>query len=241
MRLFRLLLVALATSALAAPAVAPATTGDTVAQAAAKKKCKKGLVRNKKGKCVKPKKPAPKPAAPVVPAAPAAPADPAATPTPLPAADTTSTGVQKVRNDQALVDALKGNALYRAYSHGGYGTYAYNFLGDVASQAQGTTAYHLRYCTFYNAVGFGNSRDNYDGFWAVIEGYTFPDYPGLVGGAVEMYRSAMGQQTLKAKIALQGSRAELDVGDGSKYFEGGNYSVKPGRASKDCSQWETDG
>ena len=152
-------------------------------------------------------------------------------------------GAQPVRDDAALRDALLGAAMRKSYSGGGYGFYTFNFLPDVQGENNGMTVYSLRYCDFYYAPGFGNSRSYYNGLWAVEEGFRRPDqpqYPGLVTGKIFLYREGMPQdQAVQAAIGVWNGEAALNVGSGSTYFEGGDFSFMPGRASTDCSQWET--
>ncbi len=252
------------------PAAAPAAVrGPTPASATATKKlpacrsgvnkkrcrCPKGktLVRSGKGyRCVRkprrPVKPAPAKPAPASPppASPSpAPSDPG-TPAPGPPAPPAGAPAQgasdKVRNDQALVDALKSATFYKTYNGGaGYGSYAYNFL--TSNPTADATVFALRYCTYYvSFVASGSAqRENFDGAWRVKEGYTFPSAPDLVAGVLQLYRPAMGDQVLEANVGVRGNQAQLDVGNGAQYFEGGTFSYRPGQATSNCAVWEPDG
>lgn len=142
----------------------------------------------------------------------------------------------KVRDDQALLSALSGNAAVKYYSGGGYGSYAYNFLTETAGTEEGITAYQMRYCTFYYATGFGNSRDNYNGLWAVKEGYTHPGQPGVVTGV--LYLVADGKY-VETPVQISGSTLTLPDLSQFKPFEGGEYNVRQGQATTDCSVYET--
>lgn len=215
---------------------------------AAPKKCKKGYVLKtvkkngkKVKKCVKKKKPkAPATGDQTVPTGDPGgetvtpPAD-GGTPPPAEAA--------QVRNDQALLDALTGAAFYKTYNGGaGYGSYAYNFLSTpLADMPDGRKIFSLRYCTYYvSFVASGSAlRENFNGGWVVKEGYTHPSDPGLVTGIVQMWRQGMPEdQMVEAPVAVKGGNAAIKTGNGSTYFEPGEYSHKPGQATTDCSVWE---
>ena len=146
---------------------------------------------------------------------------------------------EQVRNDQALLDALTNAAFYKTYSGGGFGSYAYNFLPAVLGESEGRKVHTLRYCTYYYAVGFTTDRSNYNGAWVVKEGYTHPGDPGLVTGILHLWRQGMSEsEVVEAPVAVRGANAAIKTGDGSKYFEPGDYASKPGQATTDCSVWE---
>jgi hypothetical protein len=203
-----------------------------------KKKCRcptgSSLKKNKKGyRCAK-KAPAKQPGADTNPET-----DPVTEPgadggTVTPPAPSTA----PVRNDQALVDALTSAAFYKTYSGGGYGSYAYNFLPTVLGEFEGRKLFSLRYCTYYYAVGFTADRGNYNGVWAVQEGYTHPEDPSLVTGVLQLFRQGMPEsEHVVAPVAVSGANAAIKTGDGSKYFEPGDYAFKPGQATTDCETW----
>jgi hypothetical protein len=197
-----------------------------------KKKCKcpAGATRKKSKKGYRCEKAAPKPK-PVPPTPDPVTPGPDPTPTPVTTPD-------KVRNDQALIDVLKGAAFYKTYSGGGFGSYAYNFLPDIASQSDAGIVFRLRYCTYYYAIGFTTDRSNYDGLWGVKEGYTVPSRPGLVVGVLQLYRQALGQQVVEANVGVENGKAQIETGNGEKYFEPGVYAYKPGQATTNCTVWE---
>ena len=214
----------------------------TAAAEAAPKKCKQGYVLKKvkrNGKVVKrcvkkkPKAPATQPAQDEQQAPPVD----GGTETP-PVVEEPAAPAQ-VRNDQALLDALTGAAFYKTYSGGGFGSYAYNFLPAVLGEVEGRKMYSLRYCTYYYAVGITTTRDNYNGAWLIKEGYTHPGDPGLVTGILQLYRQGMPEtEIVEAPVAVKGGEAAIKTGNGSTYFEPGDYSFKPGQATTDCSVWE---
>lgn len=198
---------------------------------AAPKKCKKGYVLKtvkkngkKTKKCIKKKRKAPATGDQAV---------PGGGETVTPPAE-----AAQVRNDQALLDALTGAAFYKTYSGGGFGSYAYNFLPTVLGEVEGRKMYSLRYCTYYYAVGFTADRSNYNGVWLIKEGYTHPSDPDLVTGILQLFRQDMPtDQIVEAPVAVKGGNAAIKTGDGSKYFEPGDYSLKPGQATTDCETW----
>ena len=207
------------------------------------KKCKKGYVLKKvkkNGKTVKkcvnkkPKAPATDQTGPAGGETVTPPADGGTAP---PAQDA------QVRNDQALLDALTGAAFYKTYNGGaGYGSYAYNFLSTpLADMPDGRKIFSLRYCTYYvSFVASGSAlRENFNGGWVVKEGYTHPSDPGLVTGIVQLWRQGMPEdQMVEAPVAVKGTSAAIKTGNGSTYFEPGDYSYKGGQATTECSVWE---
>lgn len=257
----RLALILVAAFALGSPtAAAPAapSSPDRAVEAKRLPLCKKGktskrrcraprgyrVVRTSKGyRCVKIRRPAAQGPATTAPTStpPTAPAGAEPAPgTELPSATNAAGGV---RNDQAFTDALKSTVFYKTYNGGaGYGSYAYNFMPDVLGQDPATgPVFRLRYCTYYvSFVASGSAlRENYDAAWVVKEGYTHPDRPGTYSGVLVLWRQGMPtDQAVHAKVAFNATNAEMEVGDGSKYFEGGRYVNKPGRATLNCSTWE---
>lgn len=161
-----------------------------------------------------------------------------------PEGPTASAEPETVRNDQALLDALTNAAFYKTYNGGaGYGSYAYNFLPTVLGEVEGRKMYSLRYCTYYvSFVASGSAlRENFDGVWLIKEGYTHPSDPGLVTGVLQLYRQGMPQDKIvEAPVAVKGGSAAIKTGDGSQYFEPGDYSHRPGQATTDCRVWEPD-
>lgn len=256
-RLALILLVAFALgSPTAGSAAGSATSGSSPDRAVEAKRlplCKKGktskrrcraprgyrVVKTRKGyRCVKIRRPAAKSPATAPPATP-----PATEPAPAAEPPPATNAAGGVRNDQAFTDALKSAVFYKTYNGGaGYGSYAYNFMPDVLGQDPAVgTLFRLRYCTYYvSFVASGSAlRENYDGAWTVKEGYTHPDRPGTYSGLLVLWRQGMPtDQAVQAKVAFNATNAEIEVGDGSKYFEGGQYVNKPGRATRDCSTWE---
>lgn len=142
----------------------------------------------------------------------------------------------KVRDDQALTNALMNNAAVKFYSGGGYGSYAYNFFSEGAGTQDGMTLYSMRYCTFYYATGFGNSYDNYNGVWGVKEGYTSPSHPGVAFGRIYM---TAGDKFVETPVEV--SSTQLALPDLSQYkpFEGGTYELRQGQATSNCAAYET--
>lgn len=239
-RLALLFALCLATTGITGTALAAPATPAGAAVAKKKPKCKAGfnkkscrcpkgqsLKKNRKGyRCAK------KPAAAAPDTADTAPATGTAPVTdPAPP--------EKVRNDQALIDALSNAAFYKTYSGGGFGSYAYNFLPTVLGEVDGRKLFSLRYCTYYYAVGFTTDRSNYDGAWVVKEGYTDPAEPGLITGVLQLWRQGMPEdKVVEAPVAVKGDSAAIKTGDGSSFFEPGEYQFKPGRATTDCATWE---
>ena len=215
---------------------------------AAPKKCKKGYVLKKVKKngktvkkCVKKKATPPATTDQTVPTGDAAPGGETVTP---PAGGTAPPAeAAQVRNDQALLDAISTATFYKTYNGGaGYGSYAYNFLSSNLGQLpDGRTIFSLRYCTYYvSFVASGSAlRENFNGAWVVKEGYTHPSDPGLVTGILQLWRQGMPEdQMVEAPVAVKGGSAAIKTGDGSTYFEQGDYAFKAGQATTDCSVWE---
>lgn len=257
-RLAPILLVAFALGSPAAAAPAAPSSPDRAVEAKRLPLCKKGktskrrcraprgyrVVRTKKGyRAVKIRRPAAQGPATTAPTSmpPTAPAT--ADPAPAAPSPSAANAAGGVRNDQAFTDALKSAVFYKTYNGGaGYGSYAYNFMPDALGQDPAVgTIFRLRYCTYYvSFVASGSAlRENYDGAWTVKEGYAHPDRPGTYSGVLVLWRQGMPtDQAVQAKVAFNSTNAEVEVGDGSKYFEGGAFVSKPGRATRDCSTWE---
>lgn len=201
-------------------------------------RCPKGSRLTKRGKrwaCVKPKAQTAPPAASTTPTAP-----PATTTAPA-GGGTTPAAPQQVRDDAALLTALTGQALQRpSNTDRGYSFTTYNFLpdrlGDVTAEGRTITLYRLRYCTYSNYGGVG-SRENFDGVWAVYEGFTSPSAPGAAFGKILAYRQGMGEQTWQIGVQIRSPAAALNVGSPSPYFEGGEFKVFDGQATTDCERW----
>ena len=99
---------------------------------------------------------------------------------------------------------------------------------------EGKTVFRLRYCTYYDAVGFTADRNHYDGVWVVKEGYTSTADPTLVTGVLRCSaRTAPRTRSWsKPRVAVQGGGAAIKTGDGSRYFEPGEMPPRtPGQAT----------
>jgi hypothetical protein len=148
---------------------------------------------------------------------------------------------EQVRNDQALQDALTNAAFYKTWNGGaGYGSYTYNFLPKHLGEVEGRKVFQLRYCTYYvSFVASGSGQtEGFNGVWVVKEGYTHPNQPGLVTGILQLWRQGMSQdQQVEAPVAVKDGAAAIKTGNGSTYFEAGDYALKPEQATTDCSAW----